>query len=77
MRGSLGGAGSGFDPHVSLLYKKLSMERKTQLAASIRLPLFAVTYDTLQIVRCPSPTATRTDVESWKVIASQRLEATS
>jgi hypothetical protein len=75
LRGSLGVAVSGFDPHVSLLYKKLPMKRKTQLASSITLPFSTVTFDTVQIVRCSLPVRTRSDVESWQILGSQALEA--
>ena len=75
LRKSLGMPARAFDPHLSLLYKNLPMEQKTRLAASITLPFPAVTFDTVQVVHCPSPTATRADVESWRVLASQRLEA--
>ena len=75
LRKSLGITATTFDPHLSLLYKNLPMEKKTQLAASIRLPFSTVTFDTIQVVHCLSPTGTRADVESWKVLASQRLEA--
>ena len=77
LRQSLGVHARGFDPHLSLLYKKLPMVTKRQLAASIRLPFSTVTFDAVQIVHCPSPTTTRRDVESWKILASRRLEAAS
>ena len=39
LRDSLGLADGGlFDPHVSLLYKKMAADRQAQLAAAVRLP---------------------------------------
>jgi len=77
LRQSLGVRARGFDPHLSLLYKKLPMQTKRQFAGSIRLPFSTVTFDTIQIVHCPSPTVTRSDVESWKILNSQPLAASS
>jgi len=75
LRASLGARADEIDPHVSLLYKKLPMKRKTQLASSITLPFSTVTFDTVQIVRCSLPVRTRCDVESWQTLGSQALDA--
>jgi hypothetical protein len=61
------------DPHLSMLYKKLPPWVKRELAAALKLPLKQVAFDKLQAVHCPSPTDTRADVESWRVIASKQL----
>ena len=60
-------------PHLSLLYKNLAAASRRQLAASISVPLSEVTFDTIKAVRCVSPTQSRADVESWRVIAAARL----
>jgi 2'-5' RNA ligase len=61
------------DPHVSLIYKKLPVPTKKELAAAIRLPFRSVVFDSIKAVRCPFPTSTRADVEAWRVIATKSL----
>ena len=68
-----GKSGSVRDPHISLLYKRVGGGLKRQLAATIRLPFREVVFDSIKAVQCPSPTRTRADVESWRVIATKRL----
>jgi hypothetical protein len=68
-----GNAKSLRDPHLSLLYKKLPTWMKKELAAAIKLPLRQIVFDRLQAVRCPLPTKTRADVESWRTVATKRL----
>jgi hypothetical protein len=76
LRDSLGLAGGGaFDPHVSLLYKKMPADKQAQLAAVVRLPFQTVWFDALQVVRCRLPVATPADVASWEVVVSHRLKA--
>jgi hypothetical protein len=67
------GAKSLRDPHISLIYKKLPSAVKRELVATIKLPFRQVVFDTLEAVRCPSPTETPEDVESWKTLATRRL----
>ncbi len=70
----LGGKGTPVcDPHVSLVYKKMSILAKRELAATINLPFREVVFDSIKVVRCISPTQTRADVESWRVLATKRL----
>jgi 2'-5' RNA ligase len=73
LRTSLGQEGGLRDPHLSLLYKKTSAEEKARLATRLVLPFSSVTFDRVQAVRCPNPTATQADVESWEPIASSQL----
>ena len=61
------------DPHVSLLYKKISPVVRSELADSINVPFSEVTFDELQAVRCVSPTRTCADVEAWRVVATKQL----
>jgi Cyclic phosphodiesterase-like protein len=61
------------DPHISLLYKRLPMRIKEELASAIKLPLAVVTFDSIKAVRCTTPTATAADVKAWRVIAAKRL----
>lgn len=73
LRTSLGQESYLRDPHLSLLYKETSAEEKARLATRLVLPFSSVTFDTVQAVRCPNPTTTRADVESWEPIASSQL----
>jgi len=61
------------NPHLSLLYKKISPVVRCELAASIKVPFSEVTFDALQAVRCISPTRSRADVEEWRVITARSL----
>ncbi|MDP9005135.1 MAG: 2'-5' RNA ligase family protein [Verrucomicrobiota bacterium] len=62
------------DPHLSLIYKRMTKEERAELAASIRLPFTEVLFDTVKAVVCPTtPIRSREDVENWRVVASQRL----
>jgi putative hydrolase of the HAD superfamily len=60
-------------PHLSLLYKNLPAATRSELAASITLPFFEISFDSLQAIRCVSPTQNRADVEAWEVVASRIL----
>jgi hypothetical protein len=60
-------------PHLSLLYKNLAAATRRELAASINVPLFEVTFDAIKAVRCVSPAQSRTDVEAWRVLAAAPL----
>jgi hypothetical protein len=61
------------DPHVSLLYKQMSMSAKKQLATTIKLPFSRVSFDSIKAVRCAAPTQTGADVKAWKVVATKSL----
>ncbi len=60
-------------PHLSLLYKKMSILPRRQLAHSITLPFSEVTFESIRAVRCISPTRNRADVEAWRVVAARTL----
>ena len=60
-------------PHLSLLYKNLAGSTRRELAASINIPLFEVTFDAIKAVRCVSPTKSDADVEAWHVVAAAPL----
>lgn len=75
LRASLGAKpDQSFDPHVSLLYKKLPEEEQARLAAEIRVPFASVTFDRVAATRCRLPVARPADVALWKSIASRRLD---
>ena len=60
-------------PHLSLLYKNLPAASRSGLAASITLPFSEIPFDSLQAIRCVSPTQQRADVEAWELISSRIL----
>jgi 2'-5' RNA ligase len=60
-------------PHLSLLYKRLSIRDRRLLTHSIDVPFSEVTFDSLKVVRCVSPTRNRVDVEAWRVLAEKPL----
>ena len=74
---SLGIKGRLHDPHLSLLYKKISAEEKARLASRIVLPFSKIAFDAVRMVRCANPTTTRADVDSWEKIGSSRLAGAS
>jgi 2'-5' RNA ligase len=61
------------NPHLSLLYKKMSILARRQVAHSIKVPFSEVTFDSIKTVRCISPTRSRADVEAWRVVATKSL----
>jgi 2'-5' RNA ligase len=61
------------EPHLTLLYKNLVAATRCELAASIDVPLFEVTFDAIKAVRCVSPAESSADVEAWRVIAAASL----
>jgi len=61
------------DPHVSLLYKKISRATKKELAKVIRLPFRSVRFDSIAAVRLTLPVRTAADVQKWKIVAKKSL----
>ncbi len=61
------------EPHVSLLYRRMSLAARRELARSIKLPFSTVVFDSIKAVRCASPTRNRAEVEAWRVIATKSL----
>ena len=61
------------NPHLSLLYKKMSILARRQLAHSIKVPFSEVTFESIKAVRCVSPTRSRADVEAWRVVAAKSV----
>lgn len=60
-------------PHLSLLYKRMPVQTRRQLARSVEVPFSQVVFDSLKAVRCISPTQSRADVEAWRVVAEKPL----
>jgi len=61
------------NPHLSLLYKNMSVTARRELADSIKVPFSEAIFDSLKAVRCISPTRSRAEVEAWRVMASTAL----
>jgi hypothetical protein len=61
------------NPHLSLLYKKMSILARRELADSIKVPFSEVTFESMKAIRCVSPTWSRADVEAWRVVAAKSL----
>jgi 2'-5' RNA ligase len=61
------------NPHLSLLYKRISTQDRHLLTHLIDVPFPEVTFDSLKAVRCVSPTQSRADVEAWGVVAEKPL----
>jgi 2'-5' RNA ligase len=62
-------------PHLSLLYKRMSVQTRRRLARSIEVPFSQVVFDSLKAVRCISPTQSCADVEVWRVVSEKVLRA--
>jgi 2'-5' RNA ligase len=60
-------------PHLSLMYKRMSIQDRRLLTHSIEVPFSEVIFDSLKAVRCVSPTRNRVDVEAWRVVAGKPL----
>jgi 2'-5' RNA ligase len=60
-------------PHLSLLYKRMSVQTRRRLARSIEVPFSQLVFDSLKAVRCISPTRSRADVEAWRVVTEKVL----
>ena len=61
------------DPHVSLLYKKISSRVQRELARTIKLPFRTVTFDSIAAVRLTLPVRTGTQIGKWKMVAKRSL----
>jgi hypothetical protein len=61
------------NPHLSLLYKRMSTADRSRLARLIEVPFTEVTFNSLKAVRCISPTKSRVDVDAWRSTAETPL----
>ncbi len=62
------------NPHLSLIYKQMSEEIKKNLATSINLPKSEVFFNEVQAISTSESVEKREDVESWKVICTNKLK---
>jgi hypothetical protein len=61
------------NPHLSLIYKKMTREARMEVASSVRVPFTEVLFDSAKAIVCPTSIKSRADVESWMVVATQSL----
>jgi 2'-5' RNA ligase len=61
------------NPHLSLMYKRLSRPETQRIAATIRLPMAVVCFDEVWAIASPGTTRTAEDVGRWQVVCRQRL----
>lgn len=60
-------------PHLSLIYASLPQAQRETLARSILAPK-VIRFDSLKAVLTGASTRSRTDVESWRVVAEKILD---
>lgn len=63
------------DPHLSLIYKTMTSEKKAEIATSVSLPFEEVRFDSASAVIVPAEIQSRGDVEAWRVVATRKLTA--
>jgi hypothetical protein len=73
LRRSLGMEAAGYDPHLSLLYQRLSDSTKRQLATTLTPPFSTVTFNAIAAIRCPAEVFSRADVEAWVTVSTKTL----
>jgi 2'-5' RNA ligase len=61
------------NPHLSLIYKMMSPERKMQLANSLRLPFDDVRFDSVKAMISRAKIESSADVEAWRVVAEENF----
>jgi Cyclic phosphodiesterase-like protein len=57
------------EPHLSLLYARLSSKTGQRVADNIRLPFREVGFTSICVMRCARPTTTANEIEQWKLLA--------
>jgi hypothetical protein len=50
-------------------------ETKAEIAHAVTLPFHDVRFDTAKAVLSPADIKSREDVEAWRVVATEKLEA--
>jgi hypothetical protein len=61
------------NPHLSLIYKKMTQDARIDVATSVRVTFTEVLFDSAKAIVCPTPIKSREDVEAWRVVAAQTL----
>ncbi|MEP6603572.1 MAG: hypothetical protein ABJB69_06470 [Spartobacteria bacterium] len=72
--GDLAGKGkSPRDPHVSLVYQKMTAGEKRSLARVIKLSIREVVFDSIRAMRVSIPVQKASDIGSWRMVAKKSL----
>jgi hypothetical protein len=66
-------SGYVLNPHLSLIYKRMSEKEKQRIAAAVRLVTCTVFFDEVSAIATSDTTQSREDVESWEVICTRKL----
>lgn len=66
-------SGYVLNPHLSLIYKRMSEKKKQRIVATVRLATSTVFFDEVSAMATSDTTQTREDVESWEVICTKKL----
>lgn len=61
------------EPHLSLLYKRMSSSERARCAAAISTDRTEIWFDALQAVETPKRTTDRCEIESWKPLGGISL----
>jgi len=62
-------SGDDFDPHLSLLYKKMPHREQAELARSVKIPFPRATFEGMKLIAYPPKVTTRADVAAWREIS--------
>ena len=62
-----------FDPHLSLLYKKMPLSERKELGTSVKIPFQRVSFEGFKLMAHPPKITTRAEVEIWREIECRRL----
>lgn len=66
-------SGDEFDPHLSLLYKRMPAHEKAILAENVQVPFEQTTFAGLKLIAHPPAVETRADVEAWHSLGERPL----
>ena len=61
------------NPHLSLIYKQMSLETKQHLASSLHLPQSEISFDEVGAVMSSGSTQSPEDVERWDTVYRKKL----
>jgi 2'-5' RNA ligase len=61
------------NPHLSLIYKKMTLAAKIEVVDSVKLPFADVLFDSANAIISPPRVESRQEVEAWRIAAVQLL----
>lgn len=70
---ALTGANNSYDlnPHLSLLYADLPLQKKRALTNEIKTPWRETRFNRVWAMRCAQPTSTAEEVRAWRLLAQK------